>query len=426
MRHTVLALALLACTASVDDATDDTGAAEATGDSGPLPHPELDPAACAGPTPALHGFDPTWRPPGTADALGWAIAPLVPLLEADATVAAALRADDDVAARVAAVEAAIDAAAMCSSAGACVAGSLALDDLDVAGMAADIADAVDAAGLADRHLTPSGMWVHLRDETAHDQLVAAVTEAAEVVVGTLKGRVLPLPPEKLGPSVGATADRPTAASPLAPLLALATTGLRADARDEAVRYGLWAETENAAALARLRDADLDAYRFSVILVPGQGPGDLETPLHEVSALRADRAAELWKDGVAPVVLTSGGHVHPDRTSFSEAVEMRRYLVDTHGLPADAVLVDPYARHTTTNLRNASRILLRAGVPPTKPFVVSTDVGQSGYIAVVVGGRSEDELGYVPWTALARTGGTESCVLVTADALRVDGHDALDP
>jgi hypothetical protein len=28
------------------------------------------------------------------------------------------------------------------------------------------------------------------------------------------------------------------------------------------------------------------------------------------------------------------------------------------------MIDPYARHTTTNLRNAARTILRYGFPPT--------------------------------------------------------------
>ncbi|MDO6414138.1 hypothetical protein Q4F19_07075 [Sphingomonas sp. BIUV-7] len=51
--------------------------------------------------------------------------------------------------------------------------------------------------------------------------------------------------------------------------------------------------------------------------------------------------------------------------------MKRLLVSTYGVPADRILIEPHARHTTTNLRDCAHPLLAAGVPSDRPaFVVS--------------------------------------------------------
>jgi uncharacterized SAM-binding protein YcdF (DUF218 family) len=41
--------------------------------------------------------------------------------------------------------------------------------------------------------------------------------------------------------------------------------------------------------------------------------------------------------------------------------MKHDLIARLGIPAAAILVDPHARHTTTNMRNAARLLYRYGM-----------------------------------------------------------------
>jgi hypothetical protein len=129
--------------------------------------------------------------------------------------------------------------------------------------------------------------------------------------------------------------------------------LRAAGRDEAFRYGPDASLENQAAIDAIAGIDFDAYPYTAILVPGQGPTDDTTALNPAGINRINTAVARWRAGLAPLLLVSGGHVHPDKTPFCEAIEMRRYLIDELGIPAAAIVVDPYARHTTTNLRNAA-------------------------------------------------------------------------
>jgi hypothetical protein len=214
-----------------------------------------------------------------------------------------------------------------------------------------------------------------------------------------------------------------------PLLAVALAALAADKRDEAARYEPLGEGENAAALAHVPGIEWEKFPFTVILVPGYGPTSLAAPLSPTGQARCDLGAQRFAAGIAPLVAVSGGHVHPDRTPYSEAIEMKKYLRDTHGIPEEAILVDPHARHTTTNLRNVSRLLYRYGVPADRPLLVTSDFGQSLYIGYwhgTFGPRCLEELGYLPWRSLVPISENDACMLPVAVSLHGDGRDPLDP
>lgn len=104
------------------------------------------------------------------------------------------------------------------------------------------------------------------------------------------------------------------------------------------------------------------YPFAVLIIPGYTPLDAREPiaLTDVGRLRCDLARYHYETGRAGLLLPSGGAVHPAGTRYCEAIEMRRHLVAS-GVPEERVLVDPYARHSTTNLRNAGRLLLDLGI-----------------------------------------------------------------
>lgn len=207
---------------------------------------------------------------------------------------------------------------------------------------------------------------------------------------------------------------------------LATTLLRAAGRDEAFRYGPDAAVENRAVMEAIPGIDFGAYPYTAILVPGQGPTDDTTALNPAGIYRINLAIARWRAGLAPLLLVSGGHVHPDKTPFSEAIEMRRYLIDELGVPAEAIVVDPYARHTTTNIRNAARVLQGVGVPMDRPILVTSDLLQLAGIAFGLDARCEEELGFVPWQSLARLDSYDACALLTPDSQRLDRGDTLDP
>jgi len=216
-----------------------------------------------------------------------------------------------------------------------------------------------------------------------------------------------------------------------PLLDVVLGGLAADGRDEAARYEPLADGENAAVLARIPCIDFSKYPFAAIVVPGQGPMDLNHPLDPDGQVRADQAAARFAAGLAPLIALSGGHVHPDRTPYSEAIEMKLYLMTTYAIPEAALLVDPHARHTTTNLRNVGRLFYRYGIPVDRPSLITTDEFQTAYIAAadatqVFGKRCLDDLGYFPYRGVSKLDLVDDCWVPSVDSLYADARDLLDP
>ena len=127
-------------------------------------------------------------------------------------------------------------------------------------------------------------------------------------------------------------------------------------RDEAGRFEPMETGENAAALRRVKSIDWSRYPYTVIVVPGAGNDRPAVHLSPSGKLRDEIAARRFRDGKAPFILVSGGFVHPNQTEFTEAIEMKRDLMSRFSIPEEAIIVDPHARHTTTNMRNAARFL----------------------------------------------------------------------
>jgi hypothetical protein len=97
------------------------------------------------------------------------------------------------------------------------------------------------------------------------------------------------------------------------------------------------------------------------------------------------------------------------------------------VPESSILVDPHARHTTTNMRNAAREMFRYGIPMNKPALVISDAAQIGYIA----GRSFadrclNELGYMPFRIISQPSDISLVFLPMAESLEQDPMDPLDP
>ena len=69
--------------------------------------------------------------------------------------------------------------------------------------------------------------------------------------------------------------------------------------------------------------------------------------------RVDHAVELWRRGLAPVLVMTGGQGPGDTTS--EAAVERRYAISL-GVPAAAIKVEPDSRTTAESLRNVAVLM----------------------------------------------------------------------
>jgi len=198
-------------------------------------------------------------------------------------------------------------------------------------------------------------------------------------------------------------------------------------RDEAGRYEPMELGENSLAFQRVKSIDWSKYPYSVIVVPGAGNDRPGVQLSAGGKLRDEIAAKRFRESKAAFVLVSGGFVHPARTEFSEAIEMKKDLENRFGIPAEAIIVDPHARHTTTNMRNAARLMYRYGIPFDKKAIVTSDPGQSQYVeSAIFEKRCLEELGYKPYKILGRTSPFDLEFLPTLESLHADPQDPLDP
>ncbi|HEY0175970.1 MAG TPA: YdcF family protein, partial [Pedobacter sp.] len=182
-----------------------------------------------------------------------------------------------------------------------------------------------------------------------------------------------------------------------PTLTFALQSLEINERNRAGDDEPMAETVNKAAYDYSKKVKWDQYKYTLILVPGEGPEEKDTELSAGGMLRCRLAALQYRDGLAPFIMVSGGCVHPYKTKYNEAAEMKKFLIGTLHIPESAILMEPHARHTTTNLRNCARIIFRYGFPMDKPCITSTSKSQSYYITDTMPDRCKKELGYLPYT-----------------------------
>lgn len=183
---------------------------------------------------------------------------------------------------------------------------------------------------------------------------------------------------------------------------------------------------NEGAFKKIQTLKWNSFPYSVILVPGAGSSDPNVALSAEAMIRLRIASVQYLLKKAPFIIVSGGKVHPYKTKFAEAIEMKKYCVEQLGIPASAVIVDPHARHTTTNMRNASRLMIRYGIPIEKPGLVCTTQGQSMMIANTLPSRCMIELGYVPYKNGKRLSSTLAEFYALSSSLQIDADEPIDP
>lgn len=198
-------------------------------------------------------------------------------------------------------------------------------------------------------------------------------------------------------------------------------------RDEASRYEPLVLKENAKAAAHVKHTDFDLYPYASILVLGNGPENYRDRLSAVGKLNLQLGVLKYRQKLAPFIIVSGGHAHPFRAEYAEAIEMKKELINKYQVPEEHIIIEPYARHTTTNLRNAARLMIAYAMPVNKKSLVVTNnlhsdyTGDQRFIT-----RCIEELGYAPTTILKRLDATTLEFLPQLKALQQNPLEPLDP
>ncbi|WP_164852808.1 YdcF family protein [Novosphingobium umbonatum] len=214
---------------------------------------------------------------------------------------------------------------------------------------------------------------------------------------------------------------------LEPSLRYAMGLLAANERAHAVEYWPLSSGLNQPAFAAMAVRGQQAYPYSAILVFGHGPEDPISRTGVLGHLRLRLAAAQLARGQAPVIILSGGRVHPNRTGFNEAVEMRRELIELYGISPARIVIEPHARHTTTNLRNCARLLLAPPFVQGKPALIVTDPSTHDYIGGgVLAERNLKELGYEPGRISAGPDALSLRFVPDGKSFHVDPLEPLDP
>ena len=212
-----------------------------------------------------------------------------------------------------------------------------------------------------------------------------------------------------------------------PALRYATGLLQMNERIDAGRFRPLLDGDNedtAGAVSRTR---WDEKPYTALLVFGHGPEDAQSRTGVMGHIRLNIAADLYLRGLAPFIIVSGGNVHPNRTPFNEAVEMKHLLVTQYGISAGRILIEPHARHTTTNLRNCARLLLAAGFPADRQALIVSDDHTIHYIGgEELAARNMREMGVQPGRLEPGPNRFSLGFMPDAVAFHTEPADPLDP
>jgi uncharacterized SAM-binding protein YcdF (DUF218 family) len=129
--------------------------------------------------------------------------------------------------------------------------------------------------------------------------------------------------------------------------------------------------------------------------------------------RLEHALDLYRSGVAPLLVFTGGKEPGDR--YTEGGSGARWAVD-HGVPARAVLAEESSRTTYQNLAGAKRALDRRSGARARPRVVVVSDPFHMYRAV----RQASDVGLDAYPSPTRTSPLQaSKVKLTESVLRED-------
>lgn len=201
--------------------------------------------------------------------------------------------------------------------------------------------------------------------------------------------------------------------------------LYANERMDAAAYEPMSKTVNKLAFQKALLTNWTNYAYSTLLVPGEGPEQHGVAIDPIGKQRCRLAAQIFGQSLAPFIIVSGGKVHPYKTAYCEAEQMKKYLIDSLKVPEYAIIMEPHARHTTTNIRNGVRLMIRYGFPAGKPGLIVTDKDDNDYITTMEK-RCMNELGYIPYKLGKRVNDTGLEFFPVKGDLQINSTEPLDP
>lgn len=299
--------------------------------------------------------------------------------------------------------------------------------------------------LVQHHLRKSGMYEKYAGKTDDELLISAWKDAALAINRIMDVYALGIKPKysvldsasydvqspvyrkNINLVVRTMAEVPSGLNMFFdPALQFSLDLLELNMRNEAERFEPL-DSINRKAIAHLAGIQWEKYPYSVILVPGAGPDIESAALDPWAISRLRIAVDRFKKGEAPLFILSGGFVKPFQTPYCEGMEMKKYLMSRFHIPEEYIVLEPFARHTTTNIRNAARLMLRYNIPSQKKALLITDWYQSKTIqSDPFRQRCLDELGYLPFVSLKARSPVDTEFTPAEISIHRDAGDPLDP
>lgn len=212
-----------------------------------------------------------------------------------------------------------------------------------------------------------------------------------------------------------------------PSLKFALMLLKLNTREEAGAFEPLETGENLKAITYLKNIKWDDYPYASMLLLGDSPnsaGD-DINLSKSAKIRVGYAVDNLKAGLVPVVIISGANVYPNLTPYFEAIEMKKYMMLTYDIDEKQIIVDPHGRHTTSNVRNAARIIFKYKIPNSKKSII---VGTSSHINTIAdpafAKRCNTYYGYMPGVLGSRVSPTT--LEYTPDVKSLTMQPSVDP
>lgn len=200
-------------------------------------------------------------------------------------------------------------------------------------------------------------------------------------------------------------------------------------RNEVIRFEPLSTGENQKAIANLSAIKWADYPYSSILLLGDSPnspGD-DINISQGAKTRIQYAVEAFNAKLAPIIIVTGANVYPYQTPYFEAIEMKKWIMNNYQIDEKFIIVEPVARHTTTNLRNGSRLIFKYNIPSDKKGIIVTTKTQNDIIAADnFKQRCINELGYMPVKLGDRLNDTRLEFTPLVVSMQINSSDPLDP